>query len=241
MDRVNENLIRMIVDKTAQKKTGPSERFDSNSELRSQMHTSDFATINALVRTASIFHCLWLLNANSIAVAVLPKTVLCYTEAQCLVEAQELKEPTASTPEGRGGSHRGDIIVLVKRFLTNARLVCGFYENNIRPVHEHLVTEGVDVTKWPLLERTPFIRSLYHLKALAVVREYSDASCPVLSHTGQRELIDISELASWFRREATLQRRVELGVESLLQDNRWLQKWMDVRWAAIRGRSNQFK
>ncbi|KAL8773187.1 MAG: hypothetical protein Q9209_001863 [Squamulea sp. 1 TL-2023] len=209
--------------------------------LRIFKHANDFATINALVRTASIFHCVWLLNANSIAVTVLPEAVVCYTEAQCLVEAQELKEPTASTPEGRRRSQRGDIIVLVRRYLTNARLVCHFYESNIRPVHEHLMTEGVDVTKWPLLERTPFIRSLYYLKALAVIHEYSDASCPVLSRTGQRELIDISELASWFRREATVERRMDLGVESLLQDNRWLQKWMDVRWAAIRGRVHQVK
>ncbi|KAI4285553.1 MAG: hypothetical protein L6R38_000574 [Xanthoria sp. 2 TBL-2021] len=204
--------------------------------LRIFKHAEDFATVSALVRTASIFHCLWLLNANSIAVAVLPKAVVCYPEAQCLVQAQELKEPTASTPEGQRQSHRGEIIVLVRRYLTNARLVCGFYERNVHPVLADVREKKLDITKWPLLERSRFIRTLYHLQTLAVIHEYSDASCPVLSHIGQQELIDLSELASWFRRVSTAERRMELGVETLLRDTRWLQKWMDIRWAAMRNR-----
>ena len=204
--------------------------------LRIFQHADDFITINALVRTASIFHCLWLLNANSTALAVLPKAVLCYAEAQWLVQAQELKEPTASTPEGRRRSHRGDIIVLVRRYLTNARLVCGFYESNVQPVLVDLTAKGVDTKKWPLLERTRFVRTLYHIKALAVTHEHPDASCPVPSHIGRQELVDMSELASWLRRVSTLERRTELGVETLLRDTRWLQRWMDIRWAAIPNR-----
>ncbi|KAL8912450.1 MAG: hypothetical protein Q9171_002543 [Xanthocarpia ochracea] len=121
--------------------------------LRIFQHTDDFATLNALVRTSSIFHCLWLLNANSTALAVLPKAVLCYAEAQWLVQAQELKEPTARTPEGQGRSYRGEIIVLVRRYLTNARLVYSFYESNVQPVLADLTAKGVDTDKWPLLER----------------------------------------------------------------------------------------
>ena len=201
--------------------------------LRIFHHADDFGTVNALVRTSSIFHCLWLLNANSIALVVLPKAITCYSEARCLVQAQELKEPTASTPEGGKPCHRGEVIVLVRRFLTNARLVCGFYERNVLPVLVDLRNNKADITKWPLVERARFIRTLYHLQTLAIVHEYSDASCSVLSHIGQQDLVDMSELASWFRRVSPLERRRELGVEDLLQDARWLQKWMDIRWTAI--------
>lgn len=201
--------------------------------LRIFHHADTFATVNALVRTASIFHCLWLLNANSIALTVLPKAVVCYPEAQCLVRVQELKEPTTSTSEGRRQSHRGEIIVLVRRCLTNARIVCGFYEGNVRPVLEDRKEKRLDVTKWPLLERNRFIRTLYYLQTLAVIHEYSDARYPVLSHIRHQELVDISELASWFRRVSSMERCTELGVDALVLDARWLQKWMDLRWAYI--------
>ncbi|KAL8899499.1 MAG: hypothetical protein Q9192_001546 [Flavoplaca navasiana] len=201
--------------------------------LRIFHHADTFATVNALVRTASIFHCLWLLNANSIALTVLPKAVVCYPEAQRLVQAQELKEPIPSTLEGRRQSQRGEIIVLVRRCLTNARLVCDFYESNVRPVLVDRKEKQLDTTKWPLLERNRFIRTLYHLQTLAVIHEYSDASYPVLSHIGHQELVDLSELASWFRRVSSMERCRELGVEALIQDARWLQKWMDIRWASI--------
>ncbi|KAL8729461.1 MAG: hypothetical protein Q9166_004709 [cf. Caloplaca sp. 2 TL-2023] len=204
--------------------------------LRIFLHADDLATVNALVRSSSIFHCLWLLNANSIAIAVLPKVIECYDEAQCLVRAQELGEPIASAHGRRSRSHREAVIVLVRRYLANARLVCGFYQNNIQPVLANLATKGVDITRWPLLERTRFIRLLYQLKALAILHEHSLPRSNVLSPIGRYELIDLSELASWFRRESPLERRVELGVEALLADTRWLQKWMDIRWAEIHNR-----
>ncbi|CAO1596483.1 hypothetical protein XANCAGTX0491_000328 [Xanthoria calcicola] len=204
--------------------------------LRIFKHAADFATVSALVRTASIFHCLWLLNANSISVAVLPKAVVCYPEARCLVQAQELREPIANTSEGRRQSHRGKVIVLVRRFLTNARLVNGFYDRNVQPVLADVREKKIDITKWPLLERAPFVRTLYHLQTLAVIHENADLSCPVLSHIGQQELVDMSELASWLRRVSRVERRIELGVETLLRDTRWLQKWMDSRWAAMQNR-----
>ncbi|KAL8808316.1 MAG: hypothetical protein Q9182_000136 [Xanthomendoza sp. 2 TL-2023] len=201
--------------------------------LRIFKQADDFATVNALVRTSSVFYCVWLMNANSIVIAVLPNAIESYHQARSLVQAQEYEELCANTHEKRHRSHREVIIVLVRRYLTNARLVCSFYERNLRPVLVDLIAKGYDVTNMPLLQRTRFIGTLYHFKALALAHQYSYTDSLFLSHIGRNDLIDMSELASWFRRVSTLERRTELGVEALLQDTRWLQNWMDDRWVAI--------
>lgn len=201
--------------------------------LRIFHDADDFMTVNALVRTSSIFHSIWLMNANSIARTILPRSIECYDEAHDLVQAQTCAQSTTNTHEDRNRSHREIIIVLVRQYLTNARLVCSFYESNIRPVLVNLTAEGKDVSALPLLKRTSFIGTLYRLKTLALVHGYSLTKSPVLSRVGHRELVDIAELASWFRRASTQDCRTEIGVEALLRDTRWFQTWMDDCWVAI--------
>ncbi|KAL8679825.1 MAG: hypothetical protein Q9186_003941 [Xanthomendoza sp. 1 TL-2023] len=196
--------------------------------LRIFKHADDFATVNALVRTSSIFYCVWLLNANSIVIEVLPNAIESYHEARGLVQAQEHAELCANTHEKRNRSHREVIIILVRRYLTNARLVCSVYESNLRPVLVDLTAKGHDVTKMPLLQRTRFIGTLYRFQALALAHQYSDTDSPFLSHIRRPDLIDMSELASWFRRVSTLERRTELGIDALLQDTRYLPKFVST-------------
>ncbi|KAL8738396.1 MAG: hypothetical protein Q9181_000818 [Wetmoreana brouardii] len=205
--------------------------------LRIFQYAEDFATVNALVRTSSIFHCVWLMNANSIAIAVLPRTIECYDEARGLAEAQEHVEALHSTYSGRGKSHREEVIVLVKRYLRNSDLITGFYESNVLPNAAYLKDNSVEHAKPPLLERKRFLRTLYCLKILAAVRETLDASCWVLPPIKKSDLVDISDMARWIRLRTPLEQRVKLGVESIVVGGHWLQKWLDSRLAAMQGSS----
>ncbi|KAI4169261.1 MAG: hypothetical protein LQ343_005849 [Gyalolechia ehrenbergii] len=201
--------------------------------LKIFQYVGDFATVNALVRTSSIFHCTWLMNANSIALTVLPKTIECYDKAHRLVEAQEWAEELKPTSGGRHRSHREVVIVLVRRYLENCRLITGYYESNILPVLGRIVSKEGNRGPWPLLERGRFLTTLYHLKTLAVIYEADKARSSTLSSIQKSELIDIAEVASWIRRIAHVQQRIELGVNDLLADSRWLQGWLDSRLTAF--------
>ncbi|KAL8938941.1 MAG: hypothetical protein Q9216_003627 [Gyalolechia sp. 2 TL-2023] len=194
---------------------------------------SDFATVNALVRTSSVFHCTWLMNANSIALTVLPKTIECYDQARSLVEAQEWAEECGHHSGGRHQSHREVVIVLVRRYLENSRLITGYYESNIRPVLERLGSKKNSRDPRPLLERPRFLKTLYNFKTLAVIHETDKARPSTLSNVQKSELIDLAEVASWFRRSVPVQQRLELGVDHLLADGRWLQGWLDSHLAAL--------
>lgn len=194
---------------------------------------SDFATINALVRTSSIFHCTWLMNANSIALTVLPKTIQCYDKAHKLVEAQEWAEAMEDYSGDRRQSYREAVIVLVRRYLENSRLVTSYYDNNILPLLGRLDSKEGSRDLQLLLERERFLTTLYHLKTLAVVRETDGGRPSTLAGLQESELIDLAEVASWLRRRAPAQQCIELGVNNLLADSRWLQGQLDSRLAAL--------
>ena len=201
--------------------------------LRIFRHADSFATVNALVRTASIFHCVWLMNANTIALRVLPEAIECYNEAHDLVEAQELAKASKRLSGGRRRSHREVVIVLVQRYLANHRLITGFYESNIVPVLKNLDSDQRSKTSLDQLERGRFLKTLYHLKTLAVSYEYNEMGSSTLSGIGEAELIDLAEAASWLRRKTHVERRVRLGVEDLLTDRGWLQRRLDSRLATL--------
>lgn len=193
--------------------------------LKIFQNASDFTTVNALVRTSSIFHCIWLLNANTICPAVLPNAIECYQDARCLVEVQEQAEALANPSVCRRRSRRGKVIVLVRRYLENSALVGRFYKNHIPPVIESY--EVIKSTVPPLLERSRFIKTLYHLKTLAIMHEVSGTSCSVLSNLDKPALVDISDFAIWLYRKSPLERRRELGLEKLVMGSYWLQNWLD--------------
>lgn len=201
--------------------------------LRIFQHVDRFATVNAIVRTASIFHCVWLMNANTIALAVLPRAIDCYDEAHTLAEAQEWAEVSIHSSTGRRQSHRETIIVLIRRYLENSRLITGFYESNILPVLGRFKSIEGDMYARPLLERERFLTTLYHLKTLAVMHKTTQMSTSILSCISESELIDLSEVASWLRRRTHVKRRIELGVNDLLMESRWLQSWLDNHLAAL--------
>ncbi|KAL8697148.1 MAG: hypothetical protein Q9201_007283 [Fulgogasparrea decipioides] len=199
--------------------------------LKIFQHAENFATVNTLVRTSSIFHCVWLMNANSIAVAVLPKTIECYEEARDLAEAQKQVEAPQEASIKRK-SHREEVIVLVKRYLINSDLVTGFYESNVLPNNR-----SSEHTKPPLLERKRFLRTLYRLKTVAAVRESFDANYWVLPPMKKSDLVDISDMARRIRLRATQEQCVKLGVESIVVTGHWLQRWLDSRLAAMHSSS----
>lgn len=201
--------------------------------LRIFQHANDFTSVIALVRTSSIFHCVWLMNANTIALAVLPKAVECYHEAHSLVEAQERAEGSEHPSGGRHKSHRELIIGLVRRYLGNARVVTSFHTSFILPVLERSGSNEGNLYARPLLERKRFLRTLYHLKALAILHKAKDINPPILLGMTVDDLTDISEVACWIRVRVPMERRRELGVDDFLTESWWLQGWLDNRLAAI--------
>ncbi|KAL9061468.1 MAG: hypothetical protein Q9206_000512 [Seirophora lacunosa] len=201
--------------------------------LRLFQHATDFATVNALVRTSSIFHCIWLMNANTIALTVLPKAIESYHEAHTLATLQDEAEEAESPSAGRRRSQRELVIVLVRRVLVNSRLVTGFYERDILPVLKRSVPNEHDMYVRSPLNRKRFIKTLYHLKVLAFVYGLNGLSTPVLPDIQEDDLVDISEVSSWLRRRLSANRRRELGVDELLMEGRWLQKFLDHRLAVI--------
>ncbi|KAL8936624.1 MAG: hypothetical protein Q9211_004098 [Gyalolechia sp. 1 TL-2023] len=140
-----------------------------------------------------------------------------------LVETQIWAEESEHHAGGRHRSHREVIIVLVRRYVENSRLITGYYERNILPILGDLGSKKGNRDPRPLLERGRFLTTLYHLKTLAVIHEADAASPPNISTIQRSELIDLAEVASWLRRRAHVQQRIELGVHHLLADNRWLQ------------------
>ncbi|KAI4117797.1 MAG: hypothetical protein LQ338_007495 [Usnochroma carphineum] len=201
--------------------------------VRIFQHVSDFATAHALVRTSSVFHCVWLMNANTIAITILPKAIECYHEARALVGAQERAETFASNVGGRRKSHREVVIVLVRRYLEDARLLIGFYESHIVPVLERTGSNTTNLYARPLLERKRFLKTLYHLRTLAFMHKANDGSSSFLSDIEEWDLIDVSEVTSWIRRRLSPEWRRELGVDTLLTESKWLQTWLDGRLAVI--------
>ncbi|KAL9597787.1 MAG: hypothetical protein Q9219_004914 [cf. Caloplaca sp. 3 TL-2023] len=201
--------------------------------LRIFQHAENLATVNSLVRTSSIFHCIWLMNANSIALAVLPRSINCYREAQELVEVQEWAETFKPSFGGRRQSHREIVIVLIRRYFENAQLINSFYERNILPLLGNTDSRDGKSSSQPLLERQRFLATLYHLKTLAVMHQIGMVNPSFLHGIREHELVDLAEVASWFRRRATVRRYPGLGVEDLTE-SRWLQSWLDNRLAAIR-------
>ncbi|KAL8987999.1 MAG: hypothetical protein Q9177_002864 [Variospora cf. flavescens] len=201
--------------------------------LRLFQHATDFATVNALARTSSIFHCVWLMHANTIALTVLPKAIECYHEAHILVKLQEQVEEAENPAAARRKSHRELVIVLVRRVLINSRAITGFYERDILPLLENSRPNEYDIYARPLLGRTRIIKTLYHLKVLALAYGLNGSSPPVFPDIREDDLINLSEVSSWLRRASPAERRRELGVDELLTERRWLQNFLDNRLAII--------
>lgn len=201
--------------------------------LRLFQHATDFATVNALVRTSSIFHCVWLMHANTIALTVLPKAIECYHEAHILVNLQEQVEEAENPAAARRKSHRELVIVLVRRVLINSRVITGFYERDILPLLENSGPNEYNIYARPLLGRTRIIKTLYHLKVLALAYGLNGSSPPVFPDIREDDLINLSEVSSWLRRASPAERRRELGVDELLTERRWLQNFLDNRLAII--------
>ncbi|KAI4191527.1 MAG: hypothetical protein L6R41_000061 [Letrouitia leprolyta] len=173
------------------------------------------------------------MNANSIALTVLPKAIECYDKAHELVKVQEWAEAFENQSGGRRQSHREVIIILVRRYLENSRLVTGYYDRNILPLLGKLDSKEGNRDLPLLLEKERFLTTLYHLKRLAVVHETDKGRLSTLSDIQEAELIDLAEVASWLRRRTPVQQRIELGVNDLLADSHWLQGRLDSRLAAL--------
>ncbi|KAL9582893.1 MAG: hypothetical protein Q9212_003038 [Teloschistes hypoglaucus] len=200
-------------------------------------HADDFTTVNAFLRSSSILYRTWLVHANSIALAVLPKAIDCYNEASELFEAQAQTEALQTFPPKLCKSNREAVIALCKRFFQNADIVTAFYKHYVIPAAAGINTVG-QWNNWPLEDRSRLLRTLYRLKTLCVLHDLHDASSLDLVAIGPQDLIDLCDVARWIRFRTPKERRSELGLEHLTLDYRWFQKWLDSRWASM-GKSGQ--
>lgn len=193
-------------------------------------YADDFSTANALLRTSSVFHCIWLLNANAIAVSILPRAVRYYAEARVLVHAYEQEAKLSQVYDGGPRSHREAIIVHVRRFLSASDLLFNFYENSILP---NLKLPGGTSSYMPL-DRDRALPALYRLKTLAISCHNPQIESPALESITKPELIDMCEVISWLRRKCPLETQEELGLQELIAQSKWLQNWFDRHLAQLR-------
>lgn len=193
-------------------------------------YADNFSTANALLRTSSVFHCIWLLNANTIAVSILPRAVRYYTEARVLVDAYEQEAKLSQVYDGRPRSHREAVIVHVRRFLSASDLLFNFYETSILP---NLKLPGSTSPYLPL-DRDHFLPALYRLKTLAICCQTPQIKSSALEAVTKVELIDMCEVISWLRRKCPWETQEELGIQELIAQRKWLQNWFDRHLAQLR-------
>lgn len=202
-------------------------------------HTDDFTTVNAFLRSSSVFYCTWLMHANSIALSILPKAIECYDEAHELFEAQARTETHQNLCLEPCKSNREAVIALCKRFFRNAQIVTTFYEHYVIPAAAEINTTK-HWNNWPLVDRSRLLRTLYRLQTLCVLHDLHDASSMDLVAITPQDLIDLCDVARWIRFRTPMERRSELGLDHLTLDYRWFQKWLDSRWASVdRGSQGQ--
>ena len=193
----------------------------------------NFATVNALLRTSSVFHCIWLLNANTIAAAVLPRAIPYHAEATSLVQAQEQEAKLNPTYNGGPRCHREEVIVKAKRFFSASDLLRRYYDDSIFPTRMNIGLPQ-DGPFFILLDRDRFLPAFYRLKTLAILFRVMQIPSEALNGVSKDDLIDMCEITSWLRRKCPHERQEELGVKDLLSSSRWLQKWFDTRLAQLR-------